>query len=292
MTPQPSSADQALLDQFTAALNSHGYGFQYAVARRAQDLAADRFEKSLWKLEMAEMPVEVQGAGTRIDLVFRHDRKPVFLVGECKRANPALANWCFIKAPRHRGELNNKTSVIERVKYYQGAGFRADAETHLGYADHYDIGLEVRTDMKGDPQMPGRGAIEEALTQVLRGMNGFVNALKTRLNLIPHETYCYVLPVIFTTATLWSSPVELNEADLATGKVDTSQHQLTKEKWLWFNYIASPGLKHGVQTGPVADQLRTEMVNSYMRTVAFVSPDGMEDFMGLSSRHPVWSTAS
>ncbi|MFZ1804688.1 MAG: hypothetical protein WAU05_12245, partial [Nitrospira sp.] len=78
-------------------LGSHGYGFQYAVLRRAEELAAER--RSKWVFEAAEFPVGTAESPTHIDFILRNAHSTVYLVGECKRANPAHANWCFLKAP-------------------------------------------------------------------------------------------------------------------------------------------------------------------------------------------------
>ncbi|MCH7921233.1 MAG: hypothetical protein IIC50_25095 [Planctomycetes bacterium] len=56
-------------DAFTKALNSHGYGFQYAVPRLVEHLGT--FDGFAWDAEVSEFPVEVQGADTRIDFILR-----------------------------------------------------------------------------------------------------------------------------------------------------------------------------------------------------------------------------
>jgi len=95
-------------NSFQKALNRHGYGFQFSVLKIAENLAkkVDRHERSRWNFLFSEVPVEVQGSGTRIDFILsrsRSDLSPFFyLICECKRANPKLSNWCFVRAPRGR----------------------------------------------------------------------------------------------------------------------------------------------------------------------------------------------
>src|ERR1700745_4338287 len=96
-------------NSFEKALNRHGYGFQFSVLEIAENLAkkVDEDERSRWNFLFSEVPVEVQGAGTRIDFILSSSRTGpsstfFYLICECKRANPALSNWCFIRAPRVR----------------------------------------------------------------------------------------------------------------------------------------------------------------------------------------------
>src|SRR5579885_3410041 len=89
-------ASDALVEAgFRKALDSHGYGFQYAVLQRAKELHKTT---SPWYPVVPEFGVEAKGRDTRIDFVLGTRGMTLFLVCECKRANPAIANWCFAQA--------------------------------------------------------------------------------------------------------------------------------------------------------------------------------------------------
>jgi hypothetical protein len=87
---------ERLVRGFQNVLNSHGYGFQYSVLKEVARLAYE-VRSASWIPKVPEFPVEVQGHDTRIDFILKHARLPFYLVAECKRANPSLANWCFAK---------------------------------------------------------------------------------------------------------------------------------------------------------------------------------------------------
>ena len=166
---------------FNKVLNSHGYGFHYAVIKRAADLYSS--QKSLWAFEAAEVPVETQGVSTRIDFVMqrrhpsRDEISPFYIIGECKRANPFLSNWCFAKAPYVVRNRSHETYILENVNF-QGNGFNgARGKSYAVSKEAYHIAVEVRANAKGDTNGSGRGAIEEAVAQVCRGLNGFVLSL-------------------------------------------------------------------------------------------------------------------
>src|SRR5688572_21743563 len=88
---------------FEESLNRHGYSFQYALLKRRNELEVKN--KTHWYFVGSEVPVECGGVITHIDFVcWSTPRNPqvsnrFFLIAECKRANPALAEWCFAKSP-------------------------------------------------------------------------------------------------------------------------------------------------------------------------------------------------
>jgi hypothetical protein len=100
MSEQEPASEQ-FTQSFAKVLNRHGYGFQFSVLKKADELRKQG--RSMWRLEACEFPVEVQGAGTRVDFVLERGdhgsrRRPLYMLAECKRANPALSNWCFVRA--------------------------------------------------------------------------------------------------------------------------------------------------------------------------------------------------
>lgn len=108
--------NQDALDKFQATLNRHGYGFQFAVLSESQKCFDSR--TSAFVLETIELPVVVNGNSSRIDfvlkrvsehLIFPFPLRPLYLVAECKRANPSLSTWCFARAPftRQNGHANH-----------------------------------------------------------------------------------------------------------------------------------------------------------------------------------------
>src|SRR5579872_5212238 len=97
MSESSEGQQEHLQRVFENRLNRHGYSFQYAVINKAKEA----FEQgaSAWGFMVAEFPVQSPEKDTRIDFILKHTRNPIHMVAECKRANPALSNWCFVKAP-------------------------------------------------------------------------------------------------------------------------------------------------------------------------------------------------
>ncbi|HKC63631.1 MAG TPA: hypothetical protein VKB86_08335, partial [Pyrinomonadaceae bacterium] len=213
---------------FSDVLNRHGYGFQYSVLNLANKLFIAR--NSSWLFQAVEFPVEVKGYSTRIDFILKRKSEPTFfLLAECKRANPALSNWCFVRAPYiHRNHSDGYEPVImEHAQSGYAASVTAYAKERPSAYNPCHIGLEVRSNAKGDTQGESGKAIEDAASQVLRGLNGMVELLSKNRHILSNWKRADFLPVIFTTAQLWLSNAELSSADIQTGKVDLTNSTFT-----------------------------------------------------------------
>lgn len=138
-----------------------------------------------------------------------HAPTQTYLIAECKRADRARAHWCFVRAPytlrpRRQGELN-----FDQVQYYS-PGELIQQPCHL-FTDQgpYHYGFALRTGSPGDGRGPTTSAIDDAITQVLRGTSGLSNHLFTRQP-VTTEGKTTFLPVIFTTAELWVTDTDLS----------------------------------------------------------------------------------
>ena len=160
-----------LADRFRALLDQHGYGFQYAVIRKLDEIL--RREKR-WLFEVAEFPTTTGRFDTRIDFIIRPERTRFFLAVECKRANPALNDWCFVRAPYVRRNRSVEKLFVEEitVEFAEDNPERPERVfsigkeiDHLSHTDSvFHIGFEVKNPRnRGDATGgSGRRAIEEA----------------------------------------------------------------------------------------------------------------------------------
>ena len=279
---------------FEKVLNSHGYGFHHSVIKRARELFTAG--ESPWDFVAAEVPVEVRGAGTRIDFILKRpstgpDKPDYYLLVECKRANPALSNWCFVRAPYvrpnyHDGVLLWELAYLEPSTDITTIQFPIRPSVYTARVESkylaYQIALEVKSNAQGDPAGQGRGAIEDAATQVLRGLNGMMEFLKRETRIFPESRKIVLIPAIFTTAKLWVSDASLNSADLTTGNLDLSRTDFREVDWLFYEYNMSPGLKHkepsNFYTLP-SYSIGSTVEREFARTIAVVGPGGITDFL-------------
>ena len=271
---------------FRDALNRHGYAFQFSVIRAAENLYEDG--KSKWIFEVAEFPVAAQGKDTRIDLVLRKRDSLTYAIAECKRVNPALGHWCFARAAYTRRDPNSEKLLVESLDAISLVDVKAidpkqpykllNTVSSARSKNIYHLGFELKSDEKGDPNSSSdRGAIEEAATQVLRGANGMFEYIATHQFLEPGYKVSLV-PVIFTTANLWTSEVDLGGANLTNGNMAEIM-PLTPRSWLWFNYNQSPTLKHSLGTKEPWNSLGDILESEYTRSIAVVNAAGIEEFL-------------
>ena len=284
--------EKQLKDSFQKVLNTHGFGFQYAVIEAAGNLY--RCQKSAWFFEVTEFPVSVQGESTHIDFILNrrqldapHNGKSCLLIAECKRVNPALSNWCFVRAPYTKSTGLSNCLILEGINESEGATInRFFSSTRIiptSTNNFFHIDFEIRSNETGESFSKGRGAIKEAIAQVLRGLNGFIEFSKNNYFWLSKSKNTYFLPVIFTTAELWTSDCDLSLASLEKGNIDFSSADLTPRPWIYFQYNQSPSLKHSFLKPSGSFDLSTVMENEFTRTIAIVNQSGIEDFLTQSS---------
>ncbi len=274
-------------NSFTKILGTHGYGFQFSVLRKAKELAEIR--KSQFFFEASEFPVKVQGTDTRIDFILKKMSdggkwlSTLFLLAECKKANPALSSWCFVKAPFIHKNIwtGNENLIIETLLRNEEDDSISSLvmDKHFSTSDNnYNIGFEIRKNQKGDACGETGQAIEKACSQILRGMNGFIQTMTKEQHIWAKSYKTYFLPVIFTTADLFISDIDLSLSNLQTGEIKLSKEQIQNVPWLFYQYPMSVGLKHSVSSITESKDISSLLVNDYIRTIPIVSADGIEDF--------------
>ena len=272
-------------------VDSHGYGFHYSVIKTADRLFPD---KSSWIFVAAEVPVAVRGQDTRIDFILKHKILPIYLICECKRANPALNSWCFLRAPYVNRNRVTTDLITEGVKYDPEVAAERRIITgpkYPGYSDFvYGLAFEMKSEEKGDPTGTGRGEMEKAATQVMRGLNGFVEFFSDHSEVLqngPSGERAFLIPVIFTTAQVFTTETDVSAADVKTGKLAMDEISITERPWLWYRYHQSPGLRHtlAVSRGLFSTRnhgdvdVGTVVNEEFARTIAVVNAAGIENFL-------------
>jgi len=303
-------ADQqarSLQKAVTSHLNRHGYVFQDTVMRRAETLHADG--QSKWALAPSEFPVEVNGVPAHVDLILRHEDHFDFLVCECKRVRPGHSVWCFFRRTSGSPHAVSDCISVEQLFFPGEGGARLavsrgaqSRQTDRAYHHAISVLRKVDSDSKEPSGVPERKAIEEAATQVCRGLNGLVEHFSRVRAADESRVQVRLLPVIFTTAELVVSDADLGSGDLSSGNLDRHELGLRKVSWLYYQYHQSPGIKHSLSwavalpgayepwTGEgthtsVYDALKltNDLESEYLRSIAVVSSDGIQEFLGLSS---------
>lgn len=289
-TGRSQDLSQQVGQRFLTALNQHGYPFHQTVLKIAEDARVKR--RSYWRVKASEFPVEVRGYGTRIDVILEHDNPWVLLLAECKRANPALSNWCFSRASWTPCGASTKQLFIEGIVQTQTGAYYTEIY-RAARADVYHIALEVRTDATGDTRGSGRGAIEDAASQICRGSNGFAEFLKAEPSFLCDVSSArnvdeirgiartlFLFPVIFTTARLWVSDEDLGTLNLSDNHYELADLAVREVPWVVYHYHQSPGLKHSIRSRQETSELGEYLYDVFVRTIFIVNAQKVEDFLG------------
>jgi len=280
-------------NKFEQQLNRHGYGFQYTVLELLKKLANEG--RSNWLFEAAEFPVEVQGVGTQIDFILRYRTTQLFILAECKRVDPKFNNWCFVKAPYVRRNRNYESYFVDHVEYNYNEFFPENSclitgeelITPVTEYRTYHIGFIVKShNIKGESGKTENDAIEKATTQICRGLNGLIELLSKRPSLIKKEEKNNIinsgatfLPVIFTTAKIFTCDHDISLANIEDGKLDLYDEKIVTKDWILYQYHISPNIKHLCKPGQITNKFAEVLDQEYVRTIAIVSVEGINDFM-------------
>lgn len=268
-------------------LDNNGFTFQYSVMEKANSLKHEKLSR--WVLHGAEFPVENKGNNSHVDFILHDEEHRAFLIGECKRADPATANWCFVKAPYTWRNNREKFIQIDKmvVKIYQNI----DSSTSLSTTNAYteipikDLGLEVKTGDKGNGQgRNDKSEINSALSQVLRNTSGFINhnrKLSIKTTNRKEIIYFHFIPVIFTTAKLWVSDVDISKGNIEDGKL-LDETKVKSVNWLWFNYNRPNTLAPDSFSFQKSEFSPSPEHSLFTRSVAIVGVDGIKEFLSFN----------
>lgn len=277
-------------------LNLHGFSFQYALLQRAEEIRKSAKEirgryNAEWWLEATEIPVGSGVESTHIDFVMevvdRHqsDDRCNYVIGEAKRVDPAKGSWCFAKSP-YTFQIPDRTkdmTQFDRIESSDDSGKKESKNLiALSRRGVYDRGFEVKTNKTGD----GVGshynsAIESAVTQVLKGTKGYINYLCGLVNepdrpkLRPLTTF---IPVIFTTAQLYTTDSDISAADLTNGHLLPDSITVKEADWIWFNHNRSVNLSHNVTVNEEFNSHFDRYFRDFSRSIAIVGPSGFNGF--------------
>lgn len=270
------------------SINVHGHAFHYAVLKTAEKLFEEK--SSPWVFEVAEFPVLNKSIPLHIDFILRNKHEQSSLIAECKRCDPAISNWCFIKAPYvSRGTSSGRERIVRELvfKIRDTNIVKTGLQWISRSSDIYRLSFELKSKAKGEGCY-GRGQINDAITQVLRGLNGMIEFAVNELTKGNHALfkednkgtmYASYLPVIFTTAKLWVCDCDISEADLESGKVNLDEAKLEERKWLFYQYAQSPDLKHPYSIAGLDSDISHILYSDYTRTIPIVNAEGIKEFL-------------
>ncbi len=249
--------------------------------RRGEELFSSK--KSRLLFECVEFPVVAGGQTTHIDFILSSYKSAnTFVVAECKRADPAKALWCFARAPYTRH--NDSSTEITFENLLCGGGRTVFHRPHFAYPNEgsYHLSFELKTNARGEG-FESSAAINNAVTQVLRGTSGLINHMAGAFLKEEMAANSIVfIPAVFTTAEIWVTDADLGSAELKSGALPLEAVKAKKADWIWFTHNRSPSLMPDIEfqrVGTSYNALSSDMRQQFTRSVAVISPEGIDDFL-------------
>lgn len=271
-------------DIAASALNEHGFLFQQRIHLAVK-------EDKQWTYEVSEFPVTSPAQDeTRIDHILSHSQeKGVWLSLECKRFNPDFKHWIFFNDEKPGRHINAEHFFWETVTYRYKQGtepkeihhriFQTPAQMKVYYSY-----LEVALNKKNNKWSSTEG-VENAFNQVIRGTTGLVQKLLSQFD---YPSPSRVIPVVITTASIYTAEFKVEDVDLKLGIIDRDKLTLTPKKFVAVNYPASNSLalyKYSAEAATYATNkyLAYDLSNHMLRTIYVVQAEAIVEFLDWAS---------
>ena len=221
------------LEVAAKAINAHGTLFKKAVRREIENyhhsglrVLDEEYPASFPNPTSIDLLVEYPGRGSQFRFIL-----PI----ECKRAYALNKSWVFFR---------DKADTI-KVAYMIGGGKKLPiiVQTDLSGFELFSEGIEV--DLGKLSKSPDSAykcgncdTIHDAANQVCKGFLGFVGSQPETsapdANGAPLKPF-FSLPLVITTANLYSCDNKIDEVSLGTGNLD-SNLKLTEQPWIFLRH--------------------------------------------------------
>ncbi len=242
------------------ALRSSGFPFQTAVAMRILSGGRFRMLSSSW----VEYPWRRESEEHFLDLIAVRPEPRIYAVIECKKTQ---AEWTFL---RPEGGLGDSGDMVRRFRCVYSEQVKGLTSSYCHEFDTAPESIEssyciVSGNMAGKPRLLERDARLLAL-----GTEDFALDQQSRPSAIPGlEVLPTYVPVIVTTASLYSARFDPRTVDRVTGELAPDPKDIRAERWVRFRKAFTGGpLSLGEQS------------------IYVVQATEVEDFFGGLSRSP------
>ena len=99
-------------------------------------------------------------------------------------------------------------------------------------------------------------------------------------SLVEPGKYAVLIPIILTTANIWTSSIDLGAADINSGELKLPQIQLDSKQWVYYEYHQAPGLKNSFSNHTSGrKEIESILDREYIRTIPIVTASAISDFL-------------
>jgi len=253
--------EKNILAKIIDGLNSQGYLFQQRCLHEVKNI--DSFLE--WKVNVEEYPVAIYEKETEIDFVLHNQSYRTYVIVECKRAHPDYLMWVFQDVKKNSTRFQATRLVIREIregrlvyKNNQPSRVKPQSEAINISLENDSIriasyGLEIFNKETRGKKRARPDTINDACYQVFKGLGGFVFEQCKQLKKLPDLVDCVYIPLIITTADLYTVEYNISNVDLNTGSIsvdDINKNDgIKKVPWVILNY----GVKESIQITTIGE---------------------------------------
>jgi hypothetical protein len=255
-----------LEDILFGGLNEQGFLFQEKCVEVIQ-----RSKPTRWIVHTVEHPVSLKEKDTRIDIIIRDEtlcESTMYGVVECKKVNPQYNCWLFGR-PLYRRLVPANAQIIKLSRSRRhGKGLpkpgiklipiRVDFNIKTHYICNWWLDIDIRGQRQRNQRISSPEPLEQAFIQVCRGVGGLAleqqrDRMRTLTDraaagVIDESEEVFLVPIIITTAHLYTSNYDLSDVDIATGEINLKDVQFSgmlpsrPVKWVMIDYGATDSI--------------------------------------------------
>lgn len=248
-----------------------------------QRACAAEIASSTWNIIDIEFPFTypstngpLLGKEGRLDILTstRIDAKYVVdALVECKQADPKFKKWVFFEKKEKtlgvsvinvaKAESNQTLQAVNFSIFLPKLGYDKTAEYFICYDGRELKNNDINKDHKTQ-------RIEKACLQVSHALRGLINEFgkKDSISLKDKNVpgYKLLIPIVITTAELWTYQWDDTNVRLQDGKIEPEKITLTPRKWLLYEY-------------PLVDYLQVHpSLNDKKRIIFIVNSKNIKEF--------------
>jgi hypothetical protein len=266
------------------ALNEQGYIFQeackYALEKNEQRIG--------WEVRAYEYPVSLVGQDTRVDIVLRSKTQSspeLYALVECKRADPSYIYWVF--GTPHFGDALCSTLGLECRETRSDQPYQVNRlleRLHFQFVTDSAINWQEAKRGSGGRTSTSQN-IENAFIQVLKGIGGFAQEHLDQRIKSRALFKTFFIPVVVTTAKLYTAYYETKNIDLSTGRISKDKvlfgpqgQPAEEDPWVLVDY----GVGENVAPEPIPESYHgvdpAELQKHKIRSIFVVNAKSLVNF--------------
>ena len=233
---------------FAEVLGMHGYLFE--------QICKSVLDKSEITISTDNFPIITsENNPSEIDFIAegRHPMKRevvLYLVCECKREEPTLKKWLFLKSGRFTKDEDGLMLGIERDPTHN-ITLKHSAWPSLDNIKCSNVAFRIYN-KKGKGTIAEKETIYNSCKQLILNLDAFIGEIKNLRLMLEGITNVFVLPVLITSAPLHFASYDVNDVSIENGRIESEKlksEEVDYIRYIWYSSLELYNKKIGGNFG-------------------------------------------